>query len=364
MALFALYNSLMTICSRLHYNAIFAPALVSSLALACLISTPSATAQPISAPPTMQLQSPSLDQTSAQPSSAAPGPTPLQGGIMEIRKVKNGQAGGNTNIPAGVEITGPQATPMASGIAKEDNVPASVYQGWLNDTHPKFALSASTMADTDLLIVTDKYDQTERTLGDLGLHFTMVDKKEFGKYDISNTKVLVIDCGPKNLSAASNLKIREWVIKGGYLFTTDWMLDRLNQNFFPGMIAWSGASNKKPMYAATINGEHPFLFKNAVTNANWKMDTHCHLIKVLDANKVHVLAKSEDLAKDDPDRQGVLAVYFQYGRGYVMHMTAHFDRSQSSNKNLLLDSAPIIGISLRQAIAINYVVAGLSGTKL
>lgn len=364
MALFALYNSQMTNCPRQPQKL---TALVATLLVATLIvSVVPAMAQPeTSAPPTpaMQSQSPSLDQSTGSANSAATGPTPLQGGIMEIRKVKGGQPG-NTNIPAGVEITGPQVTPMASGIAKEDNVPASVYQGWLSDTHPKFALSASTMADTDLLIVTDKYDQTERTLSDLGLHFTMVDKKDFAKYDITNTKVLVIDCGPKNLSGASNLKIREWVIKGGYLFTTDWMLDRLNQNYFPGMIAWSGASNKKTMYAATINGEHPFLFKNAVTNANWKMDTHCHLIKVLDANKVHVLAKSEDLAKDDPDRQGVLAVYFQYGRGYVMHMTAHFDRSQSSNKNLLLDSAPLIGISLRQAIAINYVVAGLSGTKL
>lgn len=347
-----------------YYSAAISSASAIGLAIALSSLVLPAQAEPA---PVMQVQTPVLDQAPPIPAgepSPAPSNSPLQGGIMEIRKVKGNQGNGSAPLPTGVEITGPQVTPLASGIAKEDNVPASVYQGWLSDTHPKFALSAATMADTDLLIVTDKYDQTERTLSDLGLHFTMVDKKEFTSRDISNTKVLVIDCGPKNLSAASNLKIRQWVINGGYLFTTDWMLDRLNQNFFPGMIAWNGASNKKPMYAATINGEHHFLFKNAVTNANWKMDTHCHLIKVLDTSKVHVLAKSEDLAKDDPDRQGVLAVYFQYGRGYVMHMTAHFDRSQSSNKNLLLDSAPIIGISLRQAIAINYVVAGLSATKL
>jgi len=77
-----------------------------------------------------------------------------------------------------------------------------------------------------------------------------------------------------------------------------------------------------------------------------------------------VLAVSPTLAKDDPDGQGILAVVFPFEKGYVMHMTAHFDRSQSGSGDQIDDPAPVIGIGLRQAIAINFVVAGLSGTKL
>lgn len=291
--------------------------------------------------------------------SAPASSTPLQGGVIENRKFQGVSAVDGLAGRAG--ITGPIPTTLGAGVATTDSVPA-VYQGWLSQAHPQFFLGLSKMSERELVIVTDKYDQTERTLSDTGFRFTEVDKKDFQSFDLTGVKVLVIDCGPRNLSYQSSLKVREFVIKGGYLFTTDWMLDRLNQKFFPGYIAWTGVMNRQRMYDAHIVGEHPSLFQHVATNAYWKMDTHCHLIKILRPDAVRVLAKSDGLAREDGD--GVLACVFQYGRGYVLHMTAHFDRSQSANRYSLPDPAPVIGISLRQAIAINFVVAGLSGNKL
>jgi hypothetical protein len=122
--------------------------------------------------------------------------------------------------------------------------------------------------------------------------------------------------------------------------------------------------NRQNMYDAAIVGQEPVLFRHTVTNAAWKMDIHCHLIRVLNKQSVRVLAVSRLLVADDPDGQGILAVVFPFDRGYVMHMTAHFDRSQALMGYGLPDPAPVIGISLRQAIAINFVVAGLTGTRL
>lgn len=258
-------------------------------------------------------------------------------------------------------MNGPIPTTLGAAVATTDSLPAT-YQGWLSQAHPQFFLGLSNMSDRELVIVTDKYDQTERTLSDTGFRFTEVDKKDFQNFDLTGVKVLVIDCGPRNLSYQASLKVREFVIKGGYLFTTDWMLDRLNQKFFPGYIAWTGVMNRGRMYDAHIVGEHPALFQHVATHAYWKMDTHCHLIKILRPDAVRVLAKSSQLAGEDGD--GVLACVFQYGRGYVLHMTAHFDRSQSASRYSLPDPAPVIGISLRQAIAINFVVAGLEGKQL
>ena len=315
----------------------------------------SASTLPDSAPGTSSAST----STSTLPGSAPAPSTPLQGGVIENRKFQGVSAVDGLAGRAG--ITGPIPTTLGAGVATTDSVPA-VYQGWLSQAHPQFFLGLSKMSDRELVIVTDKYDQTERTLSDTGFRFTEVDKKDFQSFDLTGVKVLVIDCGPRNLSYQSSLKVREFVIKGGYLFTTDWMLDRLNQKFFPGYIAWTGVMNRQRMYDAHIVGEHPSLFQHVATNAYWKMDTHCHLIKILRPDAVRVLAKSDGLSREDGD--GVLACVFQYGRGYVLHMTAHFDRSQSANRYSLPDPAPVIGISLRQAIAINFVVAGLSGNKL
>ncbi len=265
---------------------------------------------------------------------------------------------GNAKFDGPIETSGTLLTGRAG------SAPARIYKAWLEEAHPQFALGANAIADDRLVVITDRYDQAERTLKTLGLPYKSMEKRELDSYDLSNAQVLVIDCGPKNLSYAAGMKIREFVTRGGYLITTDWMLDRLDQKIFPGYIAWNGAMNTQRLYDATIVGKDPVLFRHAVTRANWKMDIHCHLIRVINKDLVRVLAVSPSLAKDDPDGQGILAVVFPFEKGYVMHMTAHFDRGQSGSGDQIDDPAPVIGIGLRQAIAINFVVAGLSGTKL
>ncbi len=289
--------------------------------------------------PAEESTAPPLDLKKAFPSEVT-NRAPLTGAIQEVHKT-------------------PPVVTLSAGTGTM--APPSLYRGWLEKTHPQFALQTSTMPKDDLVIVFDKYDDTGRTLDSLGLQFTTVNKKQFDSYDLKEAKVLVVDCGPKNLSLAGLMKVQQFVANGGYLFTTDWMLDRIDQQIFPGFIAWNGAMNSQKMYDAEIVGVHPNLFKNVVSNAHWKMDIHCHLIRVLNKDAVKVLAVSRQLVLDDPDRQGILAVVFPFNRGYVMHMTAHFDRSQQFIGNYLADPAPIIGIGLRQAIAINFVVAGLTG---
>lgn len=258
----------------------------------------------------------------------------------------------------------PIETPRMALPGRASMAPPKTYRGWLEQTHPGFSLHTSEMESERLVVISDKYDQAERTLESLGLPYNIMPKKNFDAYDLSAAQVVIIDCGPNNLSFNSAIKIRDFVMRGGYLLTTDWMIDRLDQHVFPGFIAWSGATNRQKMYEASIVGKHPALFRHAVTNGAWKMDIHCHLIRVFNKEKVRVLAVSDDLAQEDPDGLGALAVVFPFGRGYVMHMMAHFDRGQSIFGYELPDASPAIGISLRQAIAINFVVAGLSGTKL
>jgi hypothetical protein len=262
------------------------------------------------------------------------------------------------------QFDGPIETPRMALPGRASMAPAKTYRGWLEQTHPQFSLQTSAMESERLVVISDKYDQAERTLDNLGVPYKIMNKKAFDSYDLSAAQVVIIDCGPNNLSWNGGIKIRDFVIRGGYLLTTDWMIDRLNQHVFPGFIAWNGATNQQRMYEASLVGKHAALYRHAVTNGAWKMDIHCHLIRIFNKEKVKVLAVSDALAQEDPDKLGALAVVFPFGRGYVMHMMAHFDRGQGVKVDELPDAAPAIGISLRQALAINYVVAGLSGTKL
>ncbi len=305
-----------------------------------------ALAQSTDPPPLQALPNPT--EATADPSQSPEQPT------TSIRIPLQGRA----------QFDGPVETPRMALPGHASMAPPKTYRGWLEQTHPQFSLQTSTMEPEHLVVISDKYDQAERTLQSLGVQYKIMNKKDFDNYDLSAAQVLIIDCGPNNLSWNAGVKIRDFVIKGGYLLTTDWMIDRLDQNVFPGYICWNGATNQQKMYEASIVGKNPTLFRHAVTNGAWKMDIHCHLIRILNKEKVQVLATSEALAQEDPDGLGALAVVFQYGRGYVMHMMAHFDRGQSVKGFELPDASPAIGISLRQAIAINYVVAGLSGTKL
>jgi hypothetical protein len=272
-----------------------------------------------------------------------------------------------TAVPVQPPLTGDAVidTPPVTGIPASINAAPQMYRGFLEQAHPQFSATLNTMDARRLVVVYDKYDDTARTLSDAGLKFVTMSKKEFDLYDLNQAQVLVIDCGPQNLSIDGLQKVRNFVMMGGYLFTTDWMMAHVVQLAFPGYIAWNGAMNSQKMYDAAIVGTEPVLFKRVVTNAPWKMDIHCHLIRVLNRERVRVLAVSKMLVADDPDRQGVLAVVFPFERGYVMHMTSHFDRNQNFLfPDSLVDPAPVIGISLRQALALNYIVAGLTGTKI
>lgn len=304
---------------------------------------------------------------------------PLQGGVTRVGIIREPEPDGSGSPPADLRQAFPTVdgrqppltghveeileTPPVSLPARGIDAPPPLYRGWLEAAHSQFSLQTGSMAANRLVVVFDKYDNTGRTLSSAGLQFTTVSKRQLDFYDLGGAQVVVVDCGPGNFSPQAMLKIRDFVARGGYLFTTDWMLDKLDQLIFPGYIAWNGAINSQKMYDASIVGKNPVLFKHAVSNAHWKMDIHCHLIRVLNKEAVRVLAVSRALVLDDPDRQGILAVVFPFEHGYVMHMTAHFDRSQQIFGDYLPDPAPLIGISLRQAIAINFVVAGLAGTK-
>lgn len=240
------------------------------------------------------------------------------------------------------------------------SAPPQLFRGWLERNHQAFALSTSTMSSRNLVEIKGAWDDSARTLNALGLRHQSIKGGGLRSYPLDGVKVMVINC-PGKVPGDVLQKIRNFVANGGYLLTTDWSLENVVERAFPGYVAYNGAKASQTMVDAEVKDIDPVLFKGAVTRAYWKVDDGSELVRVLKPQAVRVLVQSAQLSSDDPDHRGILAVNFAFGRGQVLHLVGHFDNNAGLGfRNTLPDPAPGIGISLRQAMATNFIVEGLS----
>lgn len=285
----------------------------------------------------------------------------MTGSVTRLRL----DAGLKTNKPLTGKLSSMiDTTALAGQQPHMSSIPPETFRAWLEKTHPQFALNASSLASQSVVVVKGHWDDSSRTLDKFQIPHERISTGELVNYPLDNTKVMIVDC-PGELSRPACQKVRDFVARGGYLLSTDWAINNFLGNTFNQYVVWNNGSNRDSMYDATVCDADPTLFANTVTNAYWKLDPDCHLMHVVDKDAVRVLVTSRKLCRDDPDRQGILAVEFPFGRGYVMHIAGHFDNnSKIPFSNFLPDPAPVIGISLRQAMSANFVVAGLEGQRI
>lgn len=314
--------------------------------------------------PRRQNQAPPLTEPTPTTAQTAQMPLPAPNGPLQANVSKF-----DANSMAGQSVyTNPKAlngymTATTPGPTGSRTVPAEVFRQWLQTTHPQFALQTSRLPSSEIVDVTGHWDDAAKSLAKLGIPCTKISTGDLRDYPLDQAKVLIINCaGFVNRDCLQ--RIRDFVTKGGYLLTTDWALDNVVQGAFPGYLSYNHRRNRNLAYVAEVSDPDPILFCNTVSSANWKCETGCHLVTVQKPQAVRVIVRSRKLT--DEDGEGVLAATFQFGRGYVLHMVGHFDNNQGMfrGNDTLPDPAPIINIALRQAIASNFVVAGLEGRPI
>jgi hypothetical protein len=240
------------------------------------------------------------------------------------------------------------------------SAPPQMFRGWLEQNHPAFALATSAQASRNLVEIKGAWDDSSTTLRALGIRHQTIKGGALRDYPLDGVKVMVINC-PGKVPVEALQKIRNFVAGGGFLLSTDWALENVVQRAFPGYVAYNDAKASQTMVDATVQDLDPVLFKGGVTRAYWKVDDGSELVRVLKPQAVRVLVTSSQLSNDDPDHRGILAVNFAFGKGQVLHLVGHFDNNAGFGfRNTLPDPAPGIGISLRQAMATNFIVEGLS----
>ena len=244
---------------------------------------------------------------------------------------------------------------------KDVAVNPSSYKSWLSATHPGVLES---LDRESIIEVKGKWDDSGHVLRSFGIPHKRVSARELGDTNLDKVYVVVVNCAG-DLPAEAILSLRRYVGMGGYLLTTDWALDGVLKKTFPGYVTWNGGYTSSGVVDAVVVDPDPRLFKNIPPTAFWKLDKKSQLVRVNRPKLVRVLARSRLLSRTDPSQFGILAFTLDFREGRVLHLVGHFDNnSDRAFNNALPDPAPGIDISMRQALAANFIVEAInSGRK-
>src|SRR5581483_3881827 len=176
----------------------------------------------------------------------------------------------------------------------------------LKKNRPEDARTIERLADDDVIVVKGHSDQVEQVLDAIKIKHKLIAAEDLAKTKLDPKSVLVLNCNSRNNPYGESewAKIRDFVDKGGYLFTSDWQLEFLYGKVFPGAIALDKKIGKDAMVVGikptAAGGKHPFLrdvFPMTTWDADkfqWHMDSWSELIKV-ESPGVTVLVESPDL---------------------------------------------------------------------
>ena len=309
-----------------------------------------------SSPTTTPTQSEESSTASTEASSG--GSKPLEATISTFRKDYRrpsrfpGLDGFASNVM--------QNAPMVPLPQKDEAVNPGAYKSWLTATHPG---EADKLERESIIEVKGKWDDSGHVLRSFGIPHKRISARELGDTNLEKVYIVVVNCAG-DLPAEAILALRRYVGMGGYLLTTDWALDGVLKKAFPGFVTWNGGYTDSSVVDAVVVDPDPRLFKNMPQVASWKLDKKSQLVNINRPGPVRVLARSRLLSRTDPSQFGILAFTMDFRQGRILHLVGHFDNnSDRAFNNALPDPAPGIKISMRQALAANFIMQAIRNKR-
>ncbi|MBX3148916.1 hypothetical protein KF728_02080 [Candidatus Obscuribacterales bacterium] len=242
--------------------------------------------------------------------------------------------------------------PLSASVGKTE------FREWIQKTYRGFKLFAGKLNPRAIVNVRGEWDNGSNLLFNLGFPHTSCSGVELLTMPLDGTNTIVINC-PGEVPTECFPRLRKFVEDGGNVLSSDCSLNPLIRTCFPGFIDWNLGSSKEAIVDVKI-GTEKGLLAGGLSRGFWKLDKACQLIRVLDTNKVSIIAVSSTLAKTDPDKQGVLVAMFNFGKGRVLHTLGHLDNNDvDAERELLSDSTKGTVVSLRQMLVANYLIQNL-----
>lgn len=227
-----------------------------------------------------------------------------------------------------------------SGSTKDEDVRQVAYKMGADIARSRMAtempLAAEALAAVeaaDIVVVEGCYDHVEQVLGALDVPYTVVPQGHLAEAALNPDQLLVVNC-PGEMSEAEVVVVRDFVVAGGTLFTTDWALGNVVERAFPGHVAFNGKSTGDDVVRIDVlETDSPYLqgVLDADDDPQWWLEGSSHPIRVLDAERVRVLIRSAELG--EKYGEAAVAVVFPYGKGEVFHMISHYYLQRTELRN-------------------------------
>lgn len=191
----------------------------------------------------------------------------------------------------------------------------------LRERRPDAFRSLEELQKDDILVVTGAFDQVQDVLDVLKLPHTVVPRADFSKTPLNPKQVIIFNCDQETgkLPPVDQARLREFVARGGYVFTSDWELQNVVAPSFDGELTMAGSTEEFKVGIAPAKGaeRHPLLrdvfpadpFKAAAFR--WQIDAVSFTVRP--GKRATVLIHSDELEKRHGS--GIVAAVFRYGPG-------------------------------------------------
>ena len=178
--------------------------------------------------------------------------------------------------------------------------------------------------ESSIIIVAGVYDKIELVLDLINIPYVLIQPGDFDKINLRSDQILIINCPGEITEGLS--KIKDFVKKGGFLFTTDWALLNVLEKIFPELVRY----NKKPtaddcVRVEVVDKSNKFLegLFQGEADPIWWLESSSYPIEILDSEKVKVLVTSREMKEKYGEAPIVITFNFGDG-GTVLHMTSHY----------------------------------------
>jgi hypothetical protein len=179
--------------------------------------------------------------------------------------------------------------------------------------------------DSSIIIVAGSYDRVETVLDMIKVPYVLIQPEEVSQIELKPDQILIINC-PGDIYDDALPKVKEFVKRGGFLFTTDWALLNILEKIFPEFVKYNQRPTGDDCVAVqVVDKSNKFLeglFK-VDEEPIWWLESSSYPIQIIDKKWVKVLVTSKEM--EQKYGEAPIVITFDFGDGgTVLHMTSHY----------------------------------------
>jgi hypothetical protein len=174
------------------------------------------------------------------------------------------------------------------------------------------------ISSRDVVVYSGSYDSVQHVLERLKVPFQL----DPSPSKLSDAKIVFANCS-SDANPTLRRRAEAFVLKGGWLVSTDWSLANVVERCFPNTVGRKQGMNSNDEVVA-VEPELDSLWSDIVVlgaDPQWWLESASYPIDILDNEKVRIEAASHELMVryDAP----AVAVRFDWGEGHVYHVISH-----------------------------------------